>query len=224
MAAGLSQEPRRISLGLPWTKGKSILACLQQQLVPLQAEVFCRKRRLCQWCRSRRSIKDRRSRQLTTLFGTIHVHVPSFAPCRRGTASRRTVGPLAELIAERRTPEYERVLAKDGRPGSLRAAGRADGRIPSARKATGDRDSAPADAEGGRPIGTQVLKAKPPFTPEAKSIAVSVDGGHVKSIRSYQVRSFEVLLSDSSNDRGQHQLFSSVAAEADRECLQWPAI
>ena len=64
------------------------------------------------------------------------------------------------------------------------------------------------------------LKTKPPAIPEAKSIAVSVDGGHVKSIRSYQMRSFEILLADASNDRGQRQLFSSVAVEADRERQQ----
>ena len=64
------------------------------------------------------------------------------------------------------------------------------------------------------------LKTKPPAIPEAKSIAVSVDGGHVKSIRSYQMRSFEILIADASNDRGQRQLFSSVAVEADRERLQ----
>ena len=76
----------------------------------------------------------------------------------------------------------------------------------------------------GARLERESLKAKPPVTPEAKSIAVSVDGGHVKSIRSYQVRSFEILLADASNDRGQHQLFSSVAVEADRERLQLEAV
>jgi hypothetical protein len=72
----------------------------------------------------------------------------------------------------------------------------------------------------GAQLERESLNAKPPNAPAAKSIAVSVDGGHVKSIRSYQVRSFEILLADASNDRGQHQLFSSVAVEADRERLQ----
>ena len=56
--------------------------------------------------------------------------------------------------------------------------------------------------------------------PEAKTLAVAVDGGHVKSVRRYQMRSFEILLAHASNDRGQHRLFSSVAAEADHERLQ----
>jgi hypothetical protein len=207
-------------IGLTLGEGKSTLAGLQQHLVRFQAEVFCRERRLCQGCGSRRPIKDRRSRRLTTLFGTIRVDAPRFAPCHCGIASRRTIGPLAELIPDRCTPEYERVLAKMG---ALVPYGRAvslmaewlplggNPAIETARRRT---------LKVGARLERESLKAKPPFTPEAKSIAVSVDGGHVKSIRSYQVRSFEILLANASNDRGQHQLFSSVAVEADRERLQ----
>ena len=39
--------------------------------------------------------------------------------------------------------------------------------------------------------------AAPPRSPpatEAKSIALSIDGGHVRSVRSYQVRSFEIIV------------------------------
>ena len=123
-------------------------------------------------------------------------------------------------MPDRCTPEYERVLAKMG---ALLPYGRAVAlmaeflplgdtpAIETARRRT---------LKVGARLERESLKAKPPAIPEAKSIAVSVDGGHVKSIRSYQVRSFEILLADASNDRGQHQLFSSVAVEADRERLQ----
>ena len=49
---------------------------------------------------------------------------------------------------------------------------------------------------------------------EAKSIALSIDGGHVRSVREYQVRSFEVLLAQVTNDEGKQVVFSSVPAEA----------
>ena len=49
---------------------------------------------------------------------------------------------------------------------------------------------------------------------EAKSIALSIDGGHVRSVRQYQVRSFEVLLAQVQNDEGEQIVFSSVPAEA----------
>jgi hypothetical protein len=48
----------------------------------------------------------------------------------------------------------------------------------------------------------------------AESIALSIDGGHVRSVREYQVRSFEVLLAQVSNDEGKQIVFSSVPAEA----------
>jgi hypothetical protein len=60
--------------------------------------------------------------------------------------------------------------------------------------------------------------------PSAQSIVVSVDGGHVKSIRSYQMRSFEVMLACVSNDQGEQQLFSSVPVEADRQRQQLSAV
>jgi hypothetical protein len=46
----------------------------------------------------------------------------------------------------------------------------------------------------GARLEQQILTAKPLSSPtSARSIAVSLDSGHVKSILSYQVRSFEVM-------------------------------
>jgi len=54
----------------------------------------------------------------------------------------------------------------------------------------------------------------------AESIALSIDGGHVKSVREYQVRSFEVLLAQVTNDEGKQMVFSSVPAEANSQQTQ----
>ena len=51
----------------------------------------------------------------------------------------------------------------------------------------------------------------------ARAIALSIDGGHVRSVRSYQVRSFEVMLAQVSNDDGKQVVFASMPAEADRQ-------
>ena len=58
-----------------------------------------------------------------------------------------------------------------------------------------------------------------PPTPatEAASIALSIDGGHVRSVRRYQVRSFEIFVAQVSNGYGQQIVFSSMPAEADRQ-------
>ena len=61
--------------------------------------------------------------------------------------------------------------------------------------------------------------ASHPLAPaaEAQAIALSIDGGFVRSVRSYQVRSFEVMLAQVSNDDGKQRVFSSMPAEADRQ-------
>jgi hypothetical protein len=70
----------------------------------------------------------------------------------------------------------------------------------------------------GARLEKQAVASQPP-TPaaEAQTIALSIDGGHVRSVRSYQVRSFEVMLAQVSNDEGKQVVFSSMPAEADRQ-------
>jgi hypothetical protein len=57
-------------------------------------------------------------------------------------------------------------------------------------------------------------KLADPTSVETGSIALSIDGGHVGSVRRYQARSFEVLLAQVTNDDGKQIVFSSVPAEA----------
>ncbi|HTD29645.1 MAG TPA: ISKra4 family transposase, partial [Xanthomonadaceae bacterium] len=59
----------------------------------------------------------------------------------------------------------------------------------------------------------------PPPT-DAETIALSIDSGHVRAVRSYQVRTFEVFVAQSSNDDGEQIVFSSVRVEADRQTQQ----
>ena len=96
-----------------------------------------------------------------------------------GIASRRMISPVTELMPDRCTPEYERVLAKMG---ALLPYGRAVALIAEFLPV----ENAPAIETARRrtlKVGARLerglLKTKPPAIPEAKSIAVSVDGGHV---------------------------------------------
>ena len=54
----------------------------------------------------------------------------------------------------------------------------------------------------------------------ATTITLAIDARHVKSIKTYQMRSFEVMLARVGNDRGQEVVFSSMPAEADRQVRQ----
>ena len=65
------------------------------------------------------------------------------------------------------------------------------------------------------------MKLPPSAAPtETRSIALAIDGGHVKAVRSYQGRSFEVFVAQVSNDNGERVVFSSLPAEADRQVQQ----
>jgi hypothetical protein len=70
----------------------------------------------------------------------------------------------------------------------------------------------------GARLEQQAVVSQPPApAAEAQAIVLSIDGGHVRSVRSYQVRSFEVMLAQVSNDDGKQVVFSSMPAEADRQ-------
>jgi hypothetical protein len=73
----------------------------------------------------------------------------------------------------------------------------------------------------GARLERDAVKLPPSAAPtEARSIALAIDGGHVKAVRSYQGRSFEVFVAQVSNDNGEWVVFSSLPAEADRPVQQ----
>ena len=102
------------TVGLTLADGKRILTSLQQDLVRGQVEEYCRQRRVCSHCRSQRPLKDVRARRLSSLFGTVEVRAPRFLPCRCAVTRRHTLNPVAEIMPDRCTPEYECVIAKMG--------------------------------------------------------------------------------------------------------------
>ena len=55
----------------------------------------------------------------------------------------------------------------------------------------------------GARLETEAAVQPPTPATEAASIVLSIDGGHVRSVRSYQVRSFEIFVAQVSNDDGQ---------------------
>ena len=55
---------------------------------------------------------------------------------------------------------------------------------------------------------------------EAETITLSIDSGHVRAVRTCQVRTFEVFVAQASNDDGEQVTFSSVPVEADRQVQQ----
>jgi hypothetical protein len=151
---------------------------------------------------------------LLSVFGTVEVRAPRFLPCRGAVTRRHTVNPVAEIIPDRCTPEYERIIAKMA---SL---------LPYARARTlmaeflplGDVPAVETTRRRTMRVGARLEQqavASHPLAPaaEAQANALSIDGGHVRSVRSYQVRSFEVMLAQVSNDDGKQLVFSSMQGE-----------
>jgi len=208
-------SPRTI--GLTLAEGKLVLAGLQRHLVQAQAEDHCRRRRRCQRCGAPRPIKDKRTRRLLSLFGTVNVSAPRFEPCRCAVSRRQTLSPVSEIMPGRCTPEYERVVAKMGasppyrRARTLLAEFLPLDDIPSVETARQRTIRVGARLEN---EAVSSAKAAEPTSVETKSIALSINGGHVRSVREYQVRSFEVLLAQVTNDDGKRIVFGSVPAEA----------
>jgi hypothetical protein len=156
-----------------------------------------------------------------SLFGVVEVHAPGFGPCRCGVASRPTITPAAEIMPDRCTPEHERTLAKmDALLPSRRARSLLEDFFP-----LGDAPEVETIRQrimhvGARPEHEAVAPPTSAPSTEARSIALAIDGGHVKSVCSYQVSSFEVFVAQVSNDDGKPVVFSSVPAEADRQQQQ----
>jgi hypothetical protein len=131
---------------------------------------------------------------------------------------RHILNPIAEIMPDRSTPEYERVIANMG---SLlpyrRARTLLSEFLPLANVPAVETTRRRTMRVGAR-LEKLALASQPPApVANAQAIALSIDGGHVRSVRSYQVRSFEVMLAQVSNDDGQRVVFASMPAEADRQ-------
>jgi hypothetical protein len=128
---------------------------------------------------------------------------------------------VAEIMPDRCTPEYERVVAAMGAALPYRRALRLLGEF----FPLGDASAVETTRQRTSQVGARLERAalgppQPPApapAPVAGPIALAIDGGHVRSVRSYQVRSFEVMVAQVGADEGEPVVFGGVPAEADRQ-------
>ena len=140
----------------------------------------------------------------------------SFLPCRCALTRRHVLDPVAEIMPARCTPEYEQFVAKMGsllpyhRARTLLAEFLPLGDVPAA-ETTRRRTM-----RVGACLERQAVQPSAPVA-EARAIAPAIDRGHGRSVRSYQVRSLEVMLAQVGNDDGKQVVCASMPAEADRQ-------
>ncbi len=125
-------------------------------------------------------------------------------------------------MPDRCTPEYERVVAAMGAALPYRRAlGLLEEFFP-----LGDAPTLETMRQRTLRVGARLERAAlvPPQLPavvnEGEQIELGIDAGHVRSVPGYQLRTFEAAVSQVINDGGEQVVFSSVAAEADRQQQQ----
>jgi hypothetical protein len=127
------------------------------------------------------------------------------------------LSPVTELMPDRCTPEYERFVAKMGALLPYRRARTLLSEFLPLADIPAVETTRQCTMHVGARLEREATVQPPTPATEAGSIALSIDGGHVRSVRSYQVRSFEIFLAQVSNDDGQPIVFTSMPAEADRQ-------
>jgi hypothetical protein len=213
------------TLGLSQAQAQDILAGVQHHLVQEEVEEFCQSRRTCPRCGMQRPLKDRRPRRLRSLFGVVTVQAPRFEPCRCSGTRHETLSPVGEIMPDRCTPEYERALAEGGATLPYRRARKSLAASFPLGEAPVIETIRQRTLHVGARLECQALappRSVPPTA--AKAITLSIDGGHVSSVRSYQVRSFEIIVAQVSNDNDKQLVFASVPPEADHEAQQLRAV
>jgi hypothetical protein len=156
------------------------------------------------------------------LFGTVEVHAPRFEPCHCSVTLSTILSPVKEIMPDRCTPEYERVLVEFGPMLPYRRA-RAllETFFPVGDLPTIDTIQRRTFQVGARLECAAIVTSTPlPPPTDAETIALSINSGHVRAVRSYQVRTFGVFVAQASNDDGEQSVFSGVPVKADRQTQQ----
>jgi len=94
-------------VGLMLAESKTLLAKLQASMLCSQVAECAAHHRACVDCGALQPLKDRRTRRLQTLFGTVEIEAPRFKVCRCrlvAPLAEATVSPVCALLSARCTP------------------------------------------------------------------------------------------------------------------------
>jgi hypothetical protein len=109
-ASGIEPE----ELGLTLQDGKTVLKQIQAKMVHSQISILDTAFKLCRSCGREQRVKDLRSRQLRTVFGTIEVRCRRYTQCTCSGGKPSTLWPLGVVGLKRNTPELTFLLANWG--------------------------------------------------------------------------------------------------------------
>ena len=194
-------------IGLVLAETKTLLAKLQASMLCGQVAAYVVHHRVCAACGVLQPLKDRRTRRLLTLFGTVEVEAPRFKLCRcRPSApmvEARTISPVCALLTARCTPELERVLAALGARTSFRDAARIlDALLPVSPTNHESLRNRPhtvaprieaADRQAAAEVTTVRDAPDKAAAADASRPVVMLDGAYIRAVPGHQVRNFEAV-------------------------------
>jgi hypothetical protein len=189
--SGLTAE----ELGLTLAESKTLLGELARLVLQTQVEEFVTCDRVCGSCLRLRRLRDRRTRKIQTLFGTVTVSAPRVGccPCNGQGLVDVSWSPMADLLPDRCTPELQRLQAELSARHSYREAARLlEMLLPCApashatlrnrtNRAAADLEAvAPPDLDHGEERKIEIVMA--------------IDGAHIRAAPGYQSRHIDVTV------------------------------
>jgi len=216
-------------IGLMLAETRTLLARLQASMLCGQVGEYAAHHRACAACGVLQPLKDRRTRRLQTLFGTVEVEAPRFKVCRcRLTTSLAevTVSPVCVLLTARCTPELERVQAELGARTSFRDGARILEALlpvsPANHESLRSRTHAVAlrIEAADRQAATEVTAVR--NEPDEAAAAnehrpiVMLDGAYIRAVPGHQVRNFEAVCGKVEHEGHSTRRFALVRSVAEQ--------
>jgi len=193
-------------IGLMLAETKTLLARLQASVLCGQVAEYAAHHRVCPACGVLQPLKDRRTRRLQTLFGTVEVEVPRFKVCRcrlTTALAEVTVSPVCALLTGRCTPELEQVQAELGARTSFRDGVRILEALLPVSPANHESLRARTHAVAlrlevdDRQAAAEVMAVRDEPAKAAAADAgrpvVMLDGAYIRAVPGHQVRNFEAI-------------------------------
>ena len=217
-------------IGLMLDETKTLLAKLQASMLCGQVAAYAAHHRVCAACGMLQSLKDRRTRRLQTLFGTVEVEAPRFKLCRcrqpAPMAEARTFSPVCALLTARCTPELEQVQAELGARTSFRDAARILDTLlpvsPANQESVRRRTHAVAlrleadDRQAAAEVTAAPHKPDKAAAADASRPIVMLDGAYIRAVPGHQVRNFEAICGKVEREGHPSRRFALVRSVAEQ--------
>ena len=217
-------------VGLMLAETKALLAKLQASMLCGQVTAYAAHHRLCPQCGVLQPLKDRRTRRLQSLFGTVEVEAPRFKLCRcrpsAPIAEAATFSPVCALLTARCTPELERVQAELGARTSFRDAARIlDTLLPASPANQGSvriRTHAvalrieAADRQAAAEITAVRNEPDKAAVVDEHRPIVMLDGAYIRAVPGHQVRNFEAVCGKVEHEGHPTRRFALVRSVAEQ--------